>query len=154
MRGSILIFFALLASCKSPETKSAQHNTIQKQYAVKKDPASFSQPLVKDLYAKSDLVVRIKVFSAVKNQDVYIVSANLISTYKGKAGTASTLKYEAFLEEGNYKEFYGKDLIVFLSANKHDPKLLAEGVHWGRTEANVEFAYSEELRAYISKLKQ
>ncbi len=153
MRGSILILFVLLASCKSPETKSVQQNATQKQVVVKKDSVQFSQPFVKDLYAKSDLVVRIKVLSAVKNQDVYIVSANLISTYKGKLVTESPLKYEAFLEEGDYKEFYGKDLIVFLNANKHDPKLFAAGVHWGRTEANVEFAYSEELNNYILKLK-
>ncbi|WCT11308.1 hypothetical protein [Mucilaginibacter jinjuensis] len=154
MRGSILIIlFVLLASCKSPETKSVQKDTVQKQVAVKKDTATFSQPFVKDLYAKSDLVVRVKVLGAVKNQDFYVVSANLISTYKGKADTTSPLKYEAFLEEGDYKEFYGKDLIVFLNTNKHDPKLFAAGVRWGRIEANVEFAYSEELNNYILKLK-
>lgn len=153
MRGSILILFVLLASCKSPETKSVQQNTTQKQVVVKKDSVQFSQPFVKDLYGKSDLVARIKVLSAVKNQDVYIVSANLISTYKGKTNATSPLKYEAFLEEGDYKEFYGKDLIIFLNANKHDPKLFAAGVHWGRAEANVEFAYSEELNNYILKLK-
>lgn len=153
MRGSILILFVLLASCKSPETKSVQQDTVQTQVAVKKDSVKFSEPFVKDLYAKSDLVVRVKVLSAVKNQDAYIVGANLISTYKGKADTTSPLKYEAFLEEGDYKEFYGKDLIIFLNANKHDPKLFAAGVHWGRTEANVEFAYSEELNNYILKLK-
>jgi uncharacterized lipoprotein YmbA len=154
MKGSILILIVLLASCKSPETKTAQQDTVaEKQVAVKNDTTSFSRAFVKDLYAKSDLVVRIKVLDAVKNQDVYIVSANLLSTYKGKAGTRSPLKYEAFLEEGDYKEFYGKDLVIFLNANKHDPKLLAEGVNWGRTEANVEFAYSEELNNYILKLK-
>jgi hypothetical protein len=154
MRGPILILFVLLASCKSPETKSAlQHTVVQKQVAVKKDTVNFSRSFVKNLYIKSDLVVRIKVLSAVKNQDVHIVSANLVSTYKGKADTASTLKYEAFLEEGDYKEFYGKDLIVFLKNNKEDPKLFVAGVHWGRTEANVEFAYGEELNNYILTLK-
>jgi hypothetical protein len=154
MRGSFLILIVLLASCKSPESKTARRDTIaQKQVVVKNDTTSFSRPFVKDLYAKSDFVARIKVLNAVKNHDVYIVSANLLSAYKGKSGTRSTLKYEAFLEEGDYKEFYGKDLIIFLTANKHDPKLLAEGVNWGRTEANVEFAYSEELNNYILKLK-
>jgi hypothetical protein len=153
MRGSILILFVLLVSCKSPETKSVQRDTLQKQVAVKMDTVKFSQPFVKDLYKKSDLVARVKVLSAVKNRDIYIVCANLISTYKGKAGKAAPLKYEAFLEDGDYKEFYDKDLILFLNANKHDPKLLAEGVYWSRTEANVEFAYGNQLSSYISKLK-
>ncbi|MDN5286434.1 MAG: hypothetical protein JWR38_2708 [Mucilaginibacter sp.] len=149
----ILLF---LTACKGPDHQSSSTGDTAKSVnanPVKTDSVHFSEPLVKDLYAKSDLVAKIHVVNAVKNQEVYVVSAKLITAYKGNQPDNAAIKYEAFLEEGNYKEFVGKDLIIFLKPNTQDHQLYNKGVRWGRTEPNVEFAYSDLLKDFILKLK-
>ncbi|SIS06046.1 hypothetical protein SAMN05421821_12149 [Mucilaginibacter lappiensis] len=150
------VFLLFVTACKSPDQKSTSvKDTIKSVNAnpVKADSVQFSEPLVKDLYVKSGLVAKIHVINAVKSQEVYIVSARLLTAYKGKQPANAAIKYEAFLEEGDYKEFVGKDLIIFLKPNTQDRQLYNEGVQWGRSEPNVEFTYSDSLKNYISKLK-
>ena len=149
----ILLF---ITACKGPDPQNTSTSDTVKPVnasGAKADSVQFSAALVKDLYTKSDLVAKIHVVNAVKNQEVYVVSAKVIATYKGKQPDDPTIKYEAFLEEGNYKEFVGKDLIIFLKPNTQDHQLYSKGARWGRTEPNVEFAYSDLLRDYILKLK-
>ncbi|MGY4536190.1 hypothetical protein ACVW0P_000597 [Mucilaginibacter sp. UYNi724] len=149
---SILIALILFAAaCKSPEKKAivVSHDTV----ATVKDTTKFSAPLVKSLYSNSDLVAKIKVISTVKKQEIYIITAQMLEAYKGQAAKLSEIKYEAFLEEGDYKEFVDKTLIIFLKTNTQDKQLYSQGVHWGRTEPNVEFAYSDSLKNHILNIK-
>jgi hypothetical protein len=157
MRAYTVLFIGLLilAACESANKRPAKnhnHSTASSSSPTA-DTVTFSEPFVKDLYAKSALVARIKVLSAVKNQDIYLITAKPIEIYKGKPVNDTTIKYEAFLEEGNYSEFVNKELIIFLVPNKQDAALYKQGVHWGRTEPNVEFAYSNLLKNYLLKLK-
>nr|WP_067061289.1 hypothetical protein [Mucilaginibacter sp. L294] len=145
---ALLLF---LGACTSPEKKTV--DKPQDTIAAKTDSVKFNESFVKSLYGKSDLVARIKVIKAVKQQDIYVIDAQLIEAYKGQTTDKPNIKYEAFLEEGDYKEFVGKELIIFLTINKQDKKLYTEGVHWGRTEPNVEFAFDNDLKNYILKLK-
>ncbi|MBD1392342.1 hypothetical protein [Mucilaginibacter glaciei] len=151
IRPTAISSLLFLAACTSPEKKPA--NLLYDTVSAKSDTVKFSEPLVKSLYGKSDLVAKVKVISAVKQQEIFIVTAQLMEAYKGQAEKNSTIKYEAFLEEGDYKEFVEKDLIIFLTTNKQDKKLYDQGVRWGRTEPNVEFAYNSMLKNYILKLK-
>lgn len=150
MRISILIIALGATVFKSIGDNSPVVIASLNKQAVNLKKPEFSASMVKDLYQRSDLVVNVKVLGATKNADVYIVNTEVKTVYKGKWDT-SHLEYEAFLEEGSYKEFYGKDLIVFLK--KQDNKFNTKGVKWGRTEPNVEFAYDDKLSSYLLKLK-
>lgn len=153
MRIQTLLIALMLFSvaCTNPKKKPVQAtgDTVEKRV----DTAKFSAPFTKSVYSKSELVAKIKVISAVKNGEIYIVTADLLEAYKGQAEKTSDIKYEAFLEEGNYQEFIDKTLIIFLKKNTQDKKLFSEGVHWGRTEPNVEFSYSDSLKNFILNIK-
>ena len=151
IRPIIAVVVLLLTACTNPKKEPA--NKQQDTLVTKVDTATFSEPIVKSLYNKSGLVARIKVLSAVKRQKVYVIDARVLEAYKGQADNQSDLEYEAFLKEGDYKEFLGKELIIFLTTNKQDKKLYSEGVRWGRTAPNGEFPFDEPLKSYILKLK-
>ena len=128
MKIYILFTAALLslAACnysgKGPANKQLADTATAKTDTVKL-PVAF----IKDAYAKSDLVAKIKVNKAVKAGEIYVIDAALLETYKGKA-TSNFIKYEAFLEEGSYQEFLNKELIIFLKANTRDSELLKKGI--------------------------
>lgn len=151
LRSIAFVVVLFLAACTNREKTPA--NIRQDSVSEKVDPSKFSEPLVKSLYSKSGLVAKIKVINAVKRKKVYVIDARVLEAYKGQADNQSDLQYEAFLEEGDYKEFLGEELIIFLTTNKQDKKLYSEGVRWGRTEPNVEFAFDETLKSFILKLK-
>ncbi|GGH04760.1 hypothetical protein [Mucilaginibacter phyllosphaerae] len=151
IRSIVLITTLFLSACSNP-TKTPVAKSPD-TVAVKTNSVKFNEAYVQSLYAKSDLVARIKVTGAVKHQEIYVIDARLIEVYKGKTEKQPHIKYEAFLEEGDYKEFIGKELIMFLTSNKQDKKLYNEGVHWSRTEPNVEFAFDNDLKNYLLNLK-
>ena len=151
IRSIVAVAVLFLAACTNSkkEPANAQLDTL----VAKVDTPTYSEPFVKSLYNKSGLVVKIRVLNAVKQKKVYVVDARVLEAYKGQADNQSDLQYEVFLKEGDYKEFLGKELIIFLTTNKQDKKLYSEGVRWGLTEPNVEFAFDETLKSYILKLK-